>query len=264
MMNGETSQDIMTEGIFGGVDSDWDDDIEGDETETQSADAQKQPDQDAKKQDDTVADETSFLKVRYNKQDRVLSKAETVELAQKGLNYDHVYEELKSYREGTIGRALKAYADQAGMSVEEYARYMQEHAEAAAEKAAVEKLSEDHPDWPEDAVRELAKAQREGNKARAMSAEEEKRRREWAEARAAYPDVQPESIPKDVHDAIAGGMTPLEALREHEITDLRAKVAELTAKSEQLQQQHNNRARSVGSLRSQDKGTDDGFLSEFA
>lgn len=259
-MSGETSQNIMPdEEIFDGID-DWDDDTEGEETEANGKAEQKDPE--AKAQ--PAEDEANFLKVKYNKEDKVLSKAEAVALAQKGLNYDHVYEELKSYREGAIGQALKTYADQAGMSVEDYAKFMQQNADAAAEKAAMEKLAEDHPDWPEDALRELVKAQREGNKARAMSAEEEKRRREWAEARAAYPDIQPDNIPQDVHDAIAGGMTPLEALREHEITNLRAKIAELTAKSEQLQQQHNNRARSVGSLRSQDKGTNDGFLSEFA
>lgn len=263
-MEGETSQNTVTGGIFDGEpEVSFDEPTEG--TETAATETPKQ-EPEAKEPEGAADDVPDFLTVRYNKADRKLSRAEAVEYAQKGLNYDHVHEELTSYREGVIGKALKAYADQAGMSVEAYANYMLQSADAAAEKSAIEKLSEEHPDWPEDAVRELVKAQREGEKTQAKSAEEVKRQKAWAEALAAYPDIKPDSIPQDVQDAVAQGSSPLEALREHELAELRAKVAELTAKKEKDDKQSDNRARSIGSAAGVSSGgeAEDDFLAGMA
>ena len=82
MMEGETSQNTVTGGMFDGEpDLNWSEDaVEGEETET-SADAQK-PVPEAKEPE--KAEENDFLVIRYNKADRKLTKAEAVELAQKG------------------------------------------------------------------------------------------------------------------------------------------------------------------------------------
>ena len=180
--------------------------------------------------------------------------------------YDHVSDELKSYREGPIGRAMKAYADEAGMSVEQYAELMISNHEAAAQKAAVEKLREQYPEAPDELLDKLVKAQRAGEQEKTRSAEETKRQKAWADALAEYPEIKPESIPQDVHDAVAGGATPLEAMRLHELTELRAKVAELTAAQETKQKQDDNRARSIGSAAGVNSGgeAEDEFLAGMA
>ena len=261
MNEGKTSQEVMDEPLFDDEpDFESDEPTEGDETEEQTASTEPK----AKEPEGTDEDVPDFLTIRYNKQDLKLSKAEAIALAQKGKNYDHVADELKSYREGPIGRALSAYAKEAGMSVEQYAEMMTANMEAAQEKAAIEKLEEEHPDWPLEALKELVKAQRAGAKAQAKSAEEAKRQKEWAEAHAAYPEITPDNLPQDVLEAVAQGMTPLDALREHTIAELRAKVAELTSAKEQKEKQDQNRARSTGSLASVDKGKVDDFLAEFA
>ena len=243
-MEGETSQNIVSGGMFDGEpDLDFSETTEGTETEA------KTPEPEAKEPEveESVEDPADFLTVRYNKADRKLSKAEAVEYAQKGLNYDHVSNELKSYRDGPIGRAMKAYADEAGMSVEQYAEMMLSNQEAAAERTAMDKLQEQYPDAPEELLKELVKAQRAEAKGQAKTAEEAKRQKAWADALSYYPDIKPDNLPQDVQDAVANGSTPLDALRMHELTELRAKVAELTSAQEQKQKQDDNRARSIGS-----------------
>ena len=260
MMEGETSQNTVTGGMFDGEpDLNWSEDaVEGEETET-SADAQK-PVPEAKEPE--KAEENDFLVIRYNKADRKLTKAEAVELAQKGANYDHVKSELDSYRDGPIGKAIKAYADAAGMSVEKYAEMMMQQQEAAAEKQAIEQLQEKYPEAPDELLKEYARLQLEGNKAKAVSAEEAKRQKQWADALAEYPDIKPDAIPQEVHDAVANGSTPLDALRMHELASLRAKVAELTSAKETKQKQEDNRARSIGSAAGVSAGgeAEDDFL----
>lgn len=263
MMEGETSQSTVTGGIFDGEpEIDFDEPTEGEETEERE-DTQE-PVEEAKEPE--KADESDFLTIRYNKADVKLSRAEAVELAQKGKNYDHVFDELKSYREGPVGRAMKAYADEAGMTVEQYAELMISNKDAADEKAAMDRMEEEHPDWPEDAIRELVKAQRAGAKEQAKSAEEQKRQKAWADALAAYPDIKPDNIPQDVQDAVANGASPLEALRLHELAELRAQVAKLTAAQEAKQKQDDNRARSIGSAAGVSSGGDeqDDFLAGMA
>ena len=262
MMEGETSQNTVTGGMFDGEpEIEFSDEVEGEETET-SADAQE-PVSEAKEPEKA---EDDFLTIRYNKADRKLTKAEAVELAQKGANYDHVKSELDSYRDGPIGKAIKAYADAAGMSVEAYAEMMMKQQEAAAEKQAIAELQEQYPDAPEDLIRDYAKLKMEGNKAAAVSAEEAKRQKAWADALAEYPDIKPDAIPQDVHDAVANGATPLDALRQHELTSLRAQVAELKSAQEKKAKQEDNRARSIGSAAGVSAGgePEDEFLSGMA
>lgn len=267
-MEGETSQNIVSGGIFDGeseLDFEEDTDTEGAEETEASADAQK-PEEKGADEQPAAEDVSDFLTIRYNKADRKLSKAEAVELAQKGANYDHVKAELDSYRNGPIGQAMKAYADQAGMSVEQYAEMMAKQAEAAAEKKLIEELEDKYPGSDPELLKEYARMQREGNKAKAQSAEEAKRQKEWADALSEFPDIKPDAIPQDVHDAVAQGMSPVMALMKHKIAEQDAQIAELTAAKETKQKQEDNRARSIGSVAGVASGgeAEDDFLAGMA
>lgn len=257
-MEGETSQTV-TGGMFDGEpEIDFDDPTEGDE----ESEATRPEPAKEQKEDDDIAD---FLTIRYNKADRKLSRKETVELAQKGANYDHIKSELDSYRDGPIGKAIKAYADAANMSVEAYAEMMMKQQEAAAEKQLIAELEDQYPEAPPELIREYAKLKMEGNKAAAVSAEEAKQQKAWADALAEYPEIKPDAIPQDVLDAVAQGSTPLDALNKHEMASLRAQVAELKSAKEQKAKQDDNRARSIGSAAGVAGGEpEDEFLSGMA
>lgn len=265
MIDGETSQAVVSGGIFDGepdLDFNEPDTTEGTEAKAPVADAPAPKAEGADEQPATEDDAADFLTIRYNKADRKLSRKEAVELAQKGANYDHVKQELDSYRNGPIGKAMKAYADQAGMSVEQYAEMMSKQAEAAAEKKAIAELQEKYPDAPDELLKEYVRIQRDRNATEAKSAEEAKLQRAWADALAEYPDIKPDAIPQDVHDAVAQGSTPIDALRQHELAELRKKIAELTAAKETQQKQNDNRARSIGSAAGVSSGgeAEDDFL----
>lgn len=266
-MEGETSQNIVSGGIFDGepeLDFEEDDTTEGTETQ-ESADAQEPAKEGADEQPEPE-DVSDFLTIRYNKADRKLTRSEAVELAQKGANYDHVKAELDSYRNGPIGKAMKAYADQAGMSVEKYAEMMAQQAEAAEEKRLIAELQEKYPDAPDELLKEYARLQREGNKAQAQSAEEAKRQQEWADALAEFPEIKPDAIPQDVHEAVAQGASPVDALRLHKIAEQDALIAKLLAEKETKQKQTDNRARSIGSVAGVASGgeAEDDFLAGMA
>ena len=266
-MEGETSQNIVSGGIFDGepeLDFEEGDTTEGTETQ-ESADAQEPAKEGADEQPEPE-DVSDFLTIRYNKADRKLTRSEALELAQKGANYDHVKAELDSYRNGPIGKAMKAYADQAGMSVEKYAEMMAQQAEAAEEKRLIAELQEKYPDAPEPLLKDYAKMQREGNKAQAQSAEEAKHQQEWADALAEFPEIKPDAIPQDVHEAVAQGASPVDALRLHKIAEQDALIAKLLAEKETKQKQTDNRARSIGSAAGVSSGgeAEDDFLAGMA
>lgn len=260
-MEGETSQTV-TGGIFDGEpEIDFDEPVEGEED--QEREDTQTPEPEAKEPEKADDD---FLTIRFNKADMKLTREKAVELAQKGANYDHVFQELQSYRDGPIGKAIKAYADAAGMSVEKYAEMMMEQQAAAEEKQALAELQEQYPDAPEELLKEHVKLRLEDKKAQATSAAETKRQREWADALAEYPDISPDNVPEDVHRAVADGAKPIDALRMHELASLRAKVAELTSAQESKQKQEDNRARSIGSATGVNSGgdADDAFLAGMA
>lgn len=59
------------------------------------------------------------LDIKYNGEQMSLDKQRATELAQKGMNYDHVYEELKRLRENPELEKLNKLAKAAGMSTGE-------------------------------------------------------------------------------------------------------------------------------------------------
>lgn len=59
------------------------------------------------------------LDIKYNGEQMSLDKQRATELAQKGMNYDHVYEELKRLRENPELEKLNKLAQAAGMSTGE-------------------------------------------------------------------------------------------------------------------------------------------------
>lgn len=225
-------------------DFDWD----TDETETEGGET------------DAAEEQDDGLTVKYNGKETKVAKGDIPTYVQKGMNYDHVMSELDSMRNGNMYKALKKAADKEGMSVEQYAKFVLDKEDADAlteEEAAVRK---EFPNIPNNLIRELAEARaaKKANNAKAeQSSAEEKA---WAEALKEYPDMTKDTIPDDVLQAVAGGKSPLVALKDYEITQLKA--AQQKEAIEKKNQK--NKEKSTGSMRG--SGGDDGrdaFLKEF-
>ena len=101
---------------------------------------------------------------------------------------------------------------------------------------------------------------------RIQSAEEDDRlRAQLDELTAEYPDVKDiDSLPDDVKTAIANGAAPIEAMRLHELRELRASKAELTNRIAALEKEKDNHYRSTGPAESKTAGVAaDPFLTGY-
>ncbi len=233
-------EDTMFDDDFDWGDTDED---EAEDSETNAAD----------EQDDG-------LTVKYNGKETKVAKDDIPTYVQKGMNYDHVMSELDSMRSGNMYKALKKAADKEGMSVEQYAKFVLDKEDADALTEAEAAVRKENPNLPNNIIKELAEARaaKKANNAKAeQSSAEEKA---WAEALKEYPDMTRDSIPDEVLQAVAGGKSPLIALKNYEISQLKAAQEKKAIETKNQK----NKEKSTGSMRS--NGGDDGkdaFLKEF-
>ena len=229
--------------MFDDSDFDWDDEeeVEGGETDA------------AEEQDDG-------LTVKYNGKEQKVGKDEIPTLVQKGLNYDHIQSELDSMRSGNAYKVLKKAADKEGMSVEQYAKFMLDKEDADTLSSVEAEVRRENPNLPNNIIKELAEA-RAAKKANNAKAEESSAaEKAWAEALSEYPEMTRDSIPEEVLQAVAGGKSPLIALKDHEITQLKA------AQKKQAVEEKNqkNKEKSTGSMNgTRSDGEMDDFLKGF-
>lgn len=203
-------------------------------------------DDDEESDEEAEEPESEKFTVKFNGEEKELNREELIAAAQKGLNYDKIKGRLDSWESGTIHQALKAAAGKAGMSIDDYAKYMLENSEADAQLEAERELRNKYPGAPAEMIRELAgyrtKAAESGTKAQEQSAEE----KAWAEALREYPDIKVDEIPEEVQEDIRGGATPLMAYMRHEIRELKKQQKENAAKEKNAK----NKKSSLGSLSS--------------
>lgn len=241
-----------------GEDFDWDDEPDEDENDELDED---ETDTEGEENDHTEEQEDDGLIVKYNGQDKHVAKDEIPELVQKGLNYDHIHSELESMRSGNMYRYIKKAADKAGMSPEQFAKAMQDKEDAdilSAEEAAIRK---DHPNMDNAIIRELAEARAAKKLNNAKAQETSEQEKAWAEALKEYPNLTRDTIPNEVLEAVAGGKSPLLALKDNEIAQLKA--AQEKAAIEKRNQK--NKEKSTGSMTGYGSDGDemDDFLKGF-
>lgn len=184
---------------------------------------------------------------------RQVNRQELIAMAQKGWDYDAVRrerDELREYRQGTESalRAVKAYAERSGMTVEQYLDFCREQElvaggmsrETAQAQISVEKRQAalDAKEAEEAAAKKAQETQEQIERERAKA-----REREFDAFMAAYPDVKAADIPKEVWAAVAKGESLTTAYTMHVNEALKAKLAA-------QQQNEKNAARSPGSMNS--------------
>ena len=219
-------------------DFDWDDEeVEGGETDA------------AEEQDDG-------LTVKYNGKETKVAKDDIPTYVQKGMNYDHVMSELDSMRSGNMYKALKRAADKEGMSVEQYAKFVLDKEDADAVSEAEAAVRRENPNLPNNIIKELAEARAAKKMHNAKADESSASEKAWAEALAEYPDMTKDSIPEEVLQAVAGGKTPLIALKNYEISQLKAAQKKNAIEEKNLR----NKEKSTGSMNGNRSDGDDQFL----
>lgn len=252
------------------------------ETEETSQEQESTQGEDEQAHEDTAADEQPgteepMFDLKYNKETKQYTRQQVTELAQKGLNYDHVTEQrdrlqqenadLAKFRDenSAILDTLRAAAEASGKSVPEYLTSIRTNllvAQGISPETARERILR------EDAEQRLH-SQQKAEEAEASSKRdaEQRQKDDIARFQKKYKDVDPKTIPQEVWEAVRGGELLTDAYGDYQRRELERQLKEANEKLAIRAKNESNRQKSLGSLQStkQETGKDpflEGFLSD--
>ena len=252
------------------------------ETEETSKEQESTQGEDEQAHEDTAADEQPgteepMFDLKYNKETKKYTRQQVTELAQKGLNYDHVTEQrdrlqqevadLTKFRDenSAILDTLRAAAEASGKSVPEYLTSIRTNllvAQGISPETARERILR------EDAEQRLHSQQKAEEAAASSRRDAEQRQKDdIARFQKKYKDVDPKTIPQEVWEAVRGGELLTDAYGDYQRRELERQLRDANEKLAIRAKNESNRQKSLGSLQStkQETGKDpflEGFLSD--
>lgn len=252
------------------------------ETEETTQEQESTQGEDEQEHEDAAADEQPgteepMFDLKYNKETKQYTRQQVTELAQKGLNYDHVTEQrdrlqqenadLAKFRDenSAILDTLRAAAEASGKSVPEYLTSIRTNllvAQGISPETARERILR------EDAEQRLHSQQKAEEAAASSKRDAEQRQKDdIARFQKKYKDVDPKSIPQEVWEAVRGGELLTDAYGDYQRRELERQLREANEKLAIRAKNESNKQKSLGSLQStkQETGKDpflEGFLSD--
>ena len=223
--------------------------------------------------DEQAQAEEPMFDLKYNKEIKQYTKQQVTELAQKGLNYDHVTEQrdrlqqenadLAKFKDEYSGvfETLESMAEAAGKKLPEFLTSIRMNmlvAQGVSQETARERILR------EDAERRLqASAAEENRKSKA----EERQREDIRRFQEKYKDVDPKTIPQEVWQAVGKGELLVDAYGDYQRRELERQLKEANEKLAIRAKNESNKQKSLGSLQStkQETGKDpflEGFLGD--
>lgn len=262
---------------------DLSDDGDGNQTEPEgqeepsqeqgSTDAEEGKGEETPAADERQEAEEPMFDLKYNKETKQYTRQQVTELAQKGLNYDHVTEqrdrlqqensELVKFRDENAGTVemLEAAAEAAGKNLPEFLTAIRTNmlvSQGVSLDVAKERILR------EDAERRLRTSAAEENR---KSKAEERQREDIRRFQEKFKDVDPKTIPQEVWQAVGKGELLVDAYSDYQRRDLERQLREANEKLAARAKNESNKQKSLGSLQStkQETGKDpflEGFLSD--
>ena len=233
----------------------------------QTAKAEDKPAEDAKPEE-AQKDDGKDYPIRYKGKDEVLhlTDDQLTAMLQKGRDYDEVRKQrddlsAKAADYDSLNRMADYFASNNGMGRKEYMEYIDSQTTEAGIRT---RIAEEHPDLDEDVVGKLVELEVSKLTAAKEAAADEETANDIAALRAEYPDANINDLPSDVQADIENGMKPVEAMRMHELRELRKSKAELDTEIAALKKEKDNHFRSTG--RAESKSSDaaaDPFITAF-
>lgn len=198
------------------------------------------------------AEDDAFLDVVYNGEKKNVSKEEAIALAQKGMNYDKIVNQLNEVRNSPELQMLQSIAEANGLSPTEYLTHLQEFQTQSKVNSVYQQLKEKYPETSDEMLQNYAASvvnqqmQADKSKQSALEMREQHEREERAmhdleTFQQAYPDVDIRNLPTEVIKGIQSGESLLSAYRGYEIEQIRKE-------NETLKLNNKNKDVSVGSL----------------
>jgi len=175
-------------------------------------------------------------KIKYNKEEvNVESIDDLINGYQKGLNYDKKLQELENLQNSRLEKYAKEKADALGISVDEYMDRVEKYEESQQRQQEQDELNElvDNG-MPETLAKELIagreqrrQLQKELNEIREereAAKKEAEKNKEYTDFLEAFPDVDPDKIPKEVFED-AQNSSLSEAYMKWQIKDLKNQLS---------------------------------------
>ena len=245
--------------------------------EQESTQGEDEQEHEGEAADEQPGTEEPMFDLKYNKETKQYTRQQVTELAQKGLNYDHVTEQrdrlqqenadLAKFRDenSAILDTLRAAAEASGKSVPEYLTSIRTNllvAQGISPETARERILR------EDAEQRLHSQQKAEEAAASSKRDTEQRQKDdIARFQKKYKDVDPKSIPQEVWEAVRGGELLTDAYGDYQRRELERQLKEANEKLAIRAKNESNKQKSLGSLQStkQETGKDpflEGFLSD--
>ena len=192
------------------------------------------------------------LKVKYNNEEKELNEEDARMYAQKGMNYDKIYEPLEK-----LARANN-------MQVGEYLNQLNATQHEFEVSKEVERLRGDskYADLSDEILQEIANSRITENYNQQAQTQQENENialeKEFARQvdmfKREYPDIEPNDVDEEVFNLVRQGYTLLEAYNKWDRT---------SAKQKAIRQNEENKKRSLGNTTNAKKVETDDFLSGF-
>ena len=223
-----------------------------DEPETEEQDTEEQEETEPEEQhEETPETKNTGIRVKFNGEEKELTAEEAVSYAQMGMNYPKVKERLDALEAGGAQNAMELVqllAEENNMSVSEYIEYAQKNLSQSSVNAQLRKVQKEFPDLAPEVQKELAESRAAKKSAQLQAEKAAKQQAPWDELAKEYPNIKTaEDLPAEVQTAINSGKSPLMAMREHEIAQLKKQLEEKEKNDQARQQNEKNRKAAIGS-----------------
>lgn len=211
-------------------------DMEWDEVEAVEAEVEAEPVEEVDQpQVEQQEQPVELFTLKNRDETRQVNKDELVAMAQKGWDYDTVRQErdqLRQYKNeaNPALELVRTYAQRNGMELNEYLDFCRKQdlvRSGLSEEAAAEKLGIEKERAAFDAERAAFNAEKAEKESLARQEQEkaEARQKDFEAFIAAYPGIDPNSIPKEVWVSVQNGESLMVAYTKHENARLKAELA---------------------------------------
>ena len=248
-------------------DDETEDEVEEVETEDEVEDIQDTPDED--EPTDETEDEGPFLNIKYNHEDKALTREEAITLAQKGMNYDNLND-----RYTQLNSEVEQLARMNGMNVSEYLKSLKDMQTNFAINKEVQNLKQQYPDANEELLKEIAQKRvaethqnQQKDEATMKKQEDDAKRNEIARQldifQKKYPNVDAQNMDQQVYKLMGEGYTMLEAYSIWKDDQNEVRTKEQAKKDAAKKANAANKKKGLGNVDSAGNAEKDIFLSEF-
>jgi len=149
---------------------------------------------------------------------------------QKGMNYDHMADKIKSYQ--PILETIDFFAKQNNMTRDHYVSELIKQRDQIAFNKQKEELMSKYPDAEDALLNELVEGRLSQQKQKEAEALKEKERQEsqkrqdvWVDFFRKFPDLKPDTIPKEVYERANSGENPIISMLEIKNNELKLAAA---------------------------------------